>query len=191
MRSLFDNLGPFTLREIAKRLNCTLSSGEETLITGVNTLEKAGPSELTFLTNSRYSNALKTTNAGACLVEKNFKLKEYNKSIRYVFSDTLELSYASVLKMFYKEIVSDKDKISKGAYIHPSVKLGKNLTIGHGSYIGENCKIGDNTIIKNNVSIVHSKIGKDCRISNSCSIGQESLGYTLTQGKKEKKNSIR
>jgi UDP-3-O-[3-hydroxymyristoyl] glucosamine N-acyltransferase len=55
----------FTLGELAARLGCELAGDPALAITGVATLEKAGPREISFLANLKYAPTLKTTRAGA------------------------------------------------------------------------------------------------------------------------------
>src|SRR5689334_8183927 len=56
------------LSEIAIKLDSVLHGSGDIDITGVNTLDKAGPAELTFLSNRKYSPLVKTTKAGAILL---------------------------------------------------------------------------------------------------------------------------
>ena len=56
------------LREIAEALGCQLEGDGELEITGLAPIEQAGPSELTFLANPKYSPKVKSTRAGAILV---------------------------------------------------------------------------------------------------------------------------
>lgn len=55
--------------------------------------------------------------------------------------------------------------MSQLSYIHPSAKIGNNVTIEPFSSIYENVEIGDNTWIGPNVTIfAGARIGKNCRI---------------------------
>lgn len=64
--------------------------------------------------------------------------------------------------------------ISENSFIHPSVQLGKNVTIGPFSYIGEGVVIGDGCIIESHVVIKkNTKIGKMNRFYQGASIGED------------------
>ncbi|NDB68878.1 MAG: UDP-3-O-(3-hydroxymyristoyl)glucosamine N-acyltransferase, partial [Methylocystaceae bacterium] len=56
--------------EIAELTSASLPSGQSTelVIVGVATLDRADASELSFLDNSAYRNALQSSRAGACFV---------------------------------------------------------------------------------------------------------------------------
>lgn len=49
--------------------------------------------------------------------------------------------------------------------IHPSAKIGKDVTVGHFTFIDEDVEIGDGTWIGPNVTILSgARIGKNCKI---------------------------
>ena len=55
------------LSELAQKLGCTVV-GDDVEITGVAGMERAGPTELTFLANAKYAPKVKHTRAAAILV---------------------------------------------------------------------------------------------------------------------------
>ena len=59
-----------TLREIVARLGGDAGGDGDTRITGIGTLDSAGPSDLTFLANPRYRGRLATTRAGAVILSR-------------------------------------------------------------------------------------------------------------------------
>ncbi len=60
-------MGARKLSEIAARLGLTLR-GDDAEVIGVNTLESAGPDEVSFLANPKYADQLAETRAGAVIV---------------------------------------------------------------------------------------------------------------------------
>jgi len=75
-----------------------------------------------------------------------------------------------------------KNLLGQWDLIHPSVKFGKNVRVGHGVIIEENCSIGDNTLIGHYVVLrPQTIIGQDCMIGHltvcegSVSIGDRVL----------------
>ena len=62
--------------------------------------------------------------------------------------------------------------IHPSAIVHPSARLGANVSIGAYSVIGEHVEIGDATRIGPHVVIEgHTRIGRDNRIFQFCSLG--------------------
>ncbi len=58
------------LGDLAARLGCKLHGDPELEITGIAGVERAGPTELTFLANPKYAPRVKDTRAGAILVKQ-------------------------------------------------------------------------------------------------------------------------
>ncbi len=57
------------------------------------------------------------------------------------------------------------NNLSPLAFIHPSAKLGDNITVEPFAYIDRDVEIGDETYIMNNASVLSgARIGKKCRI---------------------------
>ena len=61
------------LGELARVLGATCAGDQEQEITGVEGIEKAGPGQLTFLANPKYTPFARTTKAGAVLVTEDFE----------------------------------------------------------------------------------------------------------------------
>ncbi|MBL8398787.1 MAG: acyl-[acyl-carrier-protein]--UDP-N-acetylglucosamine O-acyltransferase, partial [Candidatus Accumulibacter sp.] len=60
------------------------------------------------------------------------------------------------------------------AIIHPGARLGNQVSVGPYSIIGEFVDIGDNTVIGPHVVITgRTRIGRDNRIFQFCSLGEE------------------
>lgn len=60
------------------------------------------------------------------------------------------------------------------AIVHAQAKLGAGVTVGPWSVIGEHVEIGDNTEVGAHVVVTgHTRIGRDNRIFQFCSIGAE------------------
>jgi UDP-N-acetylglucosamine acyltransferase len=67
-----------------------------------------------------------------------------------------------------------KPQISPTAHVHPSVILGKDVTVGPNCILGENVTIGDRTVLEANVQVAKwTKIGEDCHFYFGCVIGSE------------------
>src|SRR5271163_3541066 len=60
------------LGELASRLGAELRGDGNVEITGVKGIEDAGPTEITFVANPRYTGLARTTKAAAVLVEPEF-----------------------------------------------------------------------------------------------------------------------
>ena len=136
--------------------------GTDCLITGVNTLEDAAESEISFLANAKYAQALQHTKASAVLAAEGVTVPERVSTIRC--GDP----YAAVTVAISKIHGHRKHPqwgISDRATIDSSAKIGKNANIAGGVTIGRDVVIGDNCTMYPGVYV-----GDDVRIGNDCTL---------------------
>ncbi|MCS6803855.1 MAG: UDP-3-O-(3-hydroxymyristoyl)glucosamine N-acyltransferase [Acidobacteriota bacterium] len=159
------------LSEIAKKINATLI-GEDIQITGVESLERAQPDHLTFLSNPIYKKFIKTTKAGAIITSPEITFSSFNGSVLH--HPNPYLAFALCLELFHEQAPPPRF-IHPTATIEPSATLGRNLSVGAHSYIGSNTKIGDNVVIFPNCTIYNNvTIGNDVVIHSNCVIREYS-----------------
>ncbi|HMO02391.1 MAG TPA: UDP-3-O-(3-hydroxymyristoyl)glucosamine N-acyltransferase [Oligoflexia bacterium] len=104
------------------------------------------------------------------------------------------ISLIPLLESFSEAI--SPNTISDKADIHPTAKIGNNVTIGSFTWIGPNVEISDNVVIFSHValypnvkigtgSVIHSgavvrqgcKLGAYCLVQNGAIIGADGFGY--------------
>jgi UDP-3-O-[3-hydroxymyristoyl] glucosamine N-acyltransferase len=179
------------LREIAGIIKGKIIGKDNILITGINSIDKALPGEITFFFDNSYRDYLKVTRASAVLVAE--PADDYNGS-QIIVSDP-KLAYARIAGIFAPSIsrydgistaavISETSIIGSNTSIYPMVYIGKEAVIGDGVtlypgiFIGDRVRVGDRTIIYPNVSILRDCIiGKDVIIHAGCVIGSDGFGY--------------
>jgi UDP-3-O-[3-hydroxymyristoyl] glucosamine N-acyltransferase len=167
------------LGELARKLGCKLEGDEQVEICGVAGIEAAGPGEVTFLTNPRYTRMLSTTHASAVLIDEKTAIERDADAppLAALRSNNPYLDFARTIDFFF---VSP-------AYvpgIHPTAVIAKTASIGEGSYIGPHCfvdedvEIGRNAVLHSLVTIyTGTHIGDDffahsqCVVREDCQIG--------------------
>lgn len=177
------------LRSLAQQIDVDFE-GKPIAISGLNTLNDATSSELSFLENKKYVDQLQKTKAGAIFVTANMAEHVPEDSIA-VIVDEPYLSLAKASKLFAPAlfdieapaaVVGEGSYIAEGANLANSATIGKNCTIMPGAFIGRGAVVGDNTIIHSNVSIYHDcKVGSDCIIHASAVIGSDGFGFATTK----------
>lgn len=162
-------------------------------ITGVATLEDAGPDEISFLSNVKYEKALSSTRAGAVIVSYEQAVPQGMDVIR-----TAE-PYAAVMAVMVhvhgyrrhprigidpRAVIHPDARVGEGANIHHGVTICANVTIGRnaniypGVFIGPDCRIGDDCLLYPNVVIYDGCIvGHRVTIHAGSVIGEDGLGY--------------
>jgi len=181
------------LQELCELLDLEVISDSQIEITGLNTLQDASNSEISFLQNSKYRSELESTNAAAVFVTKEDSTLVPKSCIALVCENPyISLAYAS--KLFAPAIIEregEEAKVGQNTTIQENVHLGKNSIIGKnctimsGSFIGDNVTIGDNCIIYPNVSIYRDcTIGNDTIIHAGTVIGSDGFGFATDKNGK-------
>ena len=193
-----------TLKEVLKITDSKLESESkidlEQKITGINTIQSASISEISFLSSGSYLKELTTSKAGFCFMKEDILAKKPDNILALINKNPY-FAYAQLLNYFYEEnktviteeiaptaVVSKNAKIGKnviimaGAYIGDKVEIGDNSFIGVNSVINDGVVIGNNAKISNLVNISHSKIGNNAIIHSGVKIGQDGFGFVHDKG---------
>lgn len=151
-----------TLKEIADLVCGEIIGDENVIITGVAGIKEAGPGDITFLANPKYIPLIDKTGASAIITAREIK-----KSIKPIIrTENPSLAFTQVINSF------STLEIRHPQGIHPSVILGKNISLG------KNIAIGPYTVIEDDVSIgANSIIYSGCFIGHSSKIGSDALIY--------------
>jgi UDP-3-O-[3-hydroxymyristoyl] glucosamine N-acyltransferase len=173
------------LSQIKKILNLDISITNDIDFKKLNSLEEAKENEISFLQNKKYLNKLKTTKAGAILVNKN-EAKFVPKTSIALIVDEPYVSLAILSKYFATPLLLKPNKpkngknvtINKNAYIGANVSIGDNSVIFPNVFIGDNVTIGKNSIIYPNVTIYKECIiGNNTIIHSGSVIGSDGFGF--------------
>ncbi|MBP3731145.1 MAG: UDP-3-O-(3-hydroxymyristoyl)glucosamine N-acyltransferase [Mailhella sp.] len=189
----------YRLSDLADKLGVQLilkDGAEDIVINGMNTLEEAGPSELSFLSNPKYAKQLSGTHAGAVIV----RAEHAGEVERALVADEPYPVFARALTFFaspqgsfkgisHMSCIDPSAELGEGctvypfAYIGPHAVLGKNCVVFPGCYIGENCRIGDGcTLYPNAVLMAGTMLGDSCILQPGAVLGGDGFGFVRTEG---------
>lgn len=196
-----DKLWPMKLSELAALTGARVEGATTDLdIESAAGLDEAGPGQVTFLSNPRYTSRVKNTNASAVY------LGEYVPAVRddiaVLRARDPYLAYARALRLFHPE-PDFAPFIHPAAVIDPSAKLATNVWIGASAVIGAeveihegvriypNSTIYDHVVIGKN-SVIHSgvairertQIGQRVIIHNNVVVGCDGFGYAKDEERK-------
>jgi UDP-3-O-[3-hydroxymyristoyl] glucosamine N-acyltransferase len=152
-----------TFGEIAQLLGVPTSGQFSSVtITGVNSLEAATPTELTYLSSDQFLKQFTTTRAAAAIVQKRVKLPP-EISLPICIVDDAELAIAKVLALFAPPVARPPAGVDSSARIATSAVLADGVAIGPFVFVGERCRIGSNTVLHPGVYV-----GDDVTLGDSC-----------------------
>lgn len=154
------------LRELAQWVDGTVIGDGEIEISGVAAVEEARAGEITFIANPKYLPKLSQTNASAIIVSK--EVTQADKPLLCVTNPYL--AFGKILTLFSQKPYQPKG-IDSNAWISPTARLGKDLTLYPFVYIGDRCSIGDRVTLYPGVSVGgDSSIGEDSILHPNVSI---------------------
>ena len=182
------------LGQLAEELGCELAGDAGIEISGVSTLEKARPGDLSFLANLKYAPKAKESRASAILASEQLT----NINAATLISRNPYHDFARALARFFQPPTPSRG-VHATAVIAETACIGPNPSIGAYAVIGEHVKIGANAVIHPHVVIyegcdigddftAHShvsvrefcEIGNRVILHNGVVIGGDGFGFAKT-----------
>lgn len=158
----------FTVQQLADLVAGEVEGDPTRCVDGVASVDRAGPTDLTFVVSERYAQRLGARPIGACLVAPNIPLERNGTA--YIRVENPELAFTRLLAVFHPEhtgepgihstaVVGRGTRIGQGASIGPYVTIGGDTVIGDGTHIGPHTHVDSDVVI-----------GRDCRIGPGCTV---------------------
>jgi UDP-3-O-[3-hydroxymyristoyl] glucosamine N-acyltransferase len=183
------------LGELASALGAELRGDAELEVTGVKGIEEAGPSEITFVANPKYTSLARTTQAAAVLVEPEFPeiatATLRLKNPYYAFSRALGLFYqppAYAAGIHPTAVIDPSSQIGEGSHIGayvvvgPGVRIGPNATILPHAVIYPGVQIGSHFFAHaHSVVREHCVLGDNVTLENGAVIGADGFGFAKNE----------
>ena len=149
-----------TLDELAARLGCRLE-GDGTLdVTRVAALDDAGPGDVTFLANPKYTSRLAATKASAVIADASVT----TAPCAVLRTNHVYLAFARAVGVLTPASLSAPG-ISPLAVVHATAELGPDVSIAPFVTIGPGARVGARTVLEPQVTIgAGVEIGEDCHL---------------------------
>ena len=191
-------MASLTLREIVAHLGGEAVGEAAVPLTGVGTIDSAGPSQVTFLANPRYRSRLGETRAGAIIVGPRDRDAA---SIPRIVADNPYAYYARTVALFHPEPgwragihpfaqVDGSANVDASALVEAFAVVGERAEIGPGvrvgphAFVGANVKLGRDTRLHARVTIYDGcSLGARCIVHSGAVIGADGFGHAPDQGR--------
>jgi len=183
------------LGELASKLGAELRGDAKLEITGAKGIGEAGPTEITFVANPRYTALARTTRAAAVIVEPEFQ--EIAAATLRVKNPYLAFSHA--LALFYQPPVYSPG-IHPTAVIDPSAEIGEGAHIGAYVVVGPQVKLGPHATLLPHVVLypgvqagshlfahAHAVVRENCilgdhvTLENGAIVGADGFGFAKNE----------
>jgi len=198
-----------TLSELARLADGDIVRGGLDLsLTGVASLDVAGPVEISFLGNEKYRSQLATTKAGAVIAARGETGGPETTALIVV--DNPSLAFGAIVKHFAaaskafepgvhpRAFVDDsvtfdpaQVRVHPGAVVLAGARIGNGTEIGPNAVIGEDVVIGENCRIMANVTIrERCVLGNRVILQPGAVIGSDGYGYEFSNGRHVKIDQV-
>jgi UDP-3-O-[3-hydroxymyristoyl] glucosamine N-acyltransferase len=148
------------LSDLAAQIGCRLEGPGDLVITGVRSLEDAGPHDLSFVAREGYQARLGGSAAGAVIVGDGWPPVD-RPALR---TPNPYLALARALSLLYPQA-------APSPHVHPTAVVGRDARISPTASIGALCvlgagvEVGAGSVLEGQVAVgAHVRIGQDCRI---------------------------
>ncbi len=183
------------LSALAERLGLPLA-GSDCEVSGVGTLESAGPGDVTFIVGAKYAPLLEKTRASAVICTPEYA----DKVPSALVSDNPAMDFARLLQMFSppqgalsgvsdKAFVDDSARVDPTATVYPFAFVGPRAVLGPGTrvfpgcYVGEDCRLGaDCTLYPGAVLMAGTVLGDRVMLHPGVVLGADGFGYVPREG---------
>ncbi len=178
---------------IAEKLGLILK-GEDREITGINTLENAGPGDISFLAIPKYAHFLSASRAGAVIVSEEHAKEvatalvsvnpyfDFARAVGFFAKPQGSFSGVSESAFVHADAVLEENvTVYPFAYIGPRARIGAGSQVFPGVYVGEDCVIGQGSILYPNAALyAGTTLGKGCVVHAGVALGADGFGFVRT-----------
>lgn len=186
------------VRELAEWLGAAFEGNGEKELTGVASLENAGPGDVAFVSNRKAAAQAQDSAAGCLLVPAEWPSPSYPTVIRVAEPRT---AFARVISRFHPmaelksgihptAVVGSQVELGVRIYLGPHTtigdgsRIGDRASIGASCYIGRRVTLGEDCVLHPNVTIYDDvNIGRGTILHSGCVIGADGFGYTMEHGR--------
>ena len=196
----YGKLAPMKLSELAAKTGARCETSDADIeIVGAAGLEQAGPGQVTFLSNPRYTPKIAATGASAIFVGEGVEVPRADLAV--LRTRDPYLAFTRALIVFHPQadfesywdptaVIDSSTRVPKEVFIDAHVAIGNNVVIGNRVRIRANVTIydkvviGDETEIHSGVAIRENTIiGKRVIIHNNAVIGCDGFGFARDEQK--------
>jgi len=182
--------GPLSLSEVAALVGGTVRGDASRIVRSVQSLEAAGPSDLSFLANKRYMSAARESRAGAVLIGPGVVLDGTDG----VVVDDPYRAFAQVMQHWHPVVLPEPaidpaahvapDASVDGARIEAFAWVGAGAVVGSGTWVqsgavvGAGAKVGqDSRLMPNSVVMDGCILGDRVWLNPGAVVGAEGFGF--------------
>jgi UDP-3-O-[3-hydroxymyristoyl] glucosamine N-acyltransferase len=153
------------LRDLATRLGCELRGDGGVEVHRVAGIDEAGPGDLTFVSNARYSARLATTRASAVIV-----VPALDTPLPSLLTPNPYLAFARAVAILHPASRPEPG-IHPSAVVDPSARLGEDVHVGAMAVVGSGVRVGARSVLHPHVVLYSGvDVGEDCLLHSGVQV---------------------
>jgi UDP-3-O-[3-hydroxymyristoyl] glucosamine N-acyltransferase len=186
----------FTLGELAATLGATLEGDPGRRVTGVASLDAAGPEQISFLIDKRYRPAAESSRAGALLVADGVS----GLPGPLLRSSAPQQALIALLTLFHPAAapppgIDVSAVVARDARVDPTASVGALAVVGAGAvigprvcihplvYVGAGVEVGEDSVLHPRVVLCEGvRVGRRVIVQAGAVIGGDGFGYVFDGG---------
>ncbi|MHB8056069.1 MAG: UDP-3-O-(3-hydroxymyristoyl)glucosamine N-acyltransferase [Candidatus Aminicenantales bacterium] len=161
-----------TVQQLADRLGLAFEGDGEVEVTGVSSLEKAGPGDLVFFAQAKLRPLLEATRAAAGILPMGESLDRVplRAALR---AENPHRAFIRAIGLIVPALLPEPG-VHPSAFVSPTARLAAGVSVGAMSYVGDGAEIGPGTVIYPLVAIYAGVlVGADCRLHSGVSLRED------------------
>ena len=183
-------MSPFTVAEIAAQVGGEVEGDGDIELVDVLPLAEAGPEHLAFLSNRRYYRQLKTSRAGAVLIDR--KTDAHGRTV--IRCDDPYQAFAHSLALFHplpwpepgvdpraavaEDAVVEGATVEAFAFVGPGARIGAGSWVESGAYVGAGAEVGEGCrLMPHSVVAAGCSVGDRVWLNPGAILGGEGFGF--------------
>ena len=187
----------YTTSDLAERVHGELRGRSDLPIVGINSMDEAKATEITFIGDAAHARRWREVVARAAVVSKGLEPERHNPQSRaLIFVPNAELAVIELLSLFEPPSPSPDIGIHPSAVVHRTASIGRQSRIGPHVSIDQGATIGDRVTLHAGVrvyplvvigddSVLHAntvvrarcRIGHNVILHQNVSIGADGFGF--------------
>lgn len=192
------------LSTIAAHVDGEIDGDGDPDLTGVAPLDRAGPSDLSFVATPKYGRYVAGTRAGALLVTADTAGASVDARVPRLLVQDVHHALARILPELYPAKVPEPGvhasavigpastlgrdvRIEAGAVVEDGARIGDRVRIGANAYVGADCDLAEDVVLHANVTLYPGvRIGARSVLHAGVRVGVDGFGYVHEGGRHRK-----
>jgi UDP-3-O-[3-hydroxymyristoyl] glucosamine N-acyltransferase len=185
----------YTLEQLASATCATLVGDGTLVVSGLASLQDAGPGQLSFFAKSRYLERARTSSASALIVPEDFAadggpalLKVPDPYAAYaVVAALFEERETPPVGVHPSSVLGPGVRLGEGVSVGPhavlseGVCLGDDACVGAGCFLGRGVRVGAGTRLSPGVKLLAgTSVGERCIVHSGTVVGADGFGYATS-----------